>query len=206
MSSLFMAVPGSVQEFQEDYTLPGRILLRSGAGADLSTSAGAYPLFLVSGIDYKQSVDAQFQTSMERDIYAYVFGDNIGEAIIQGRAIWKCRERGASMEISPGEVAPDTGGQLDDWSMRTIDASTERTGLDDLMDLYTRYRMSVEPDYLILLVGTRTIKGYLTSMLIRAVGLSDEPAGLVYDFSMTLSALPQSSQKQKAAATSGWMF
>lgn len=154
---VFTSQAGRVAVYEnEGVELPGKISLDAGTGRSEDLA------FLIAGVDYKQSVDVQFQTSLERDIYAYVFGDNMGEVIVHGRAYYPCPP------------------------------STE-SGFDDIITLYEEGRLTVrrEPVLLSLNNGSKVIQGFLTSLLIKAVGLTDEPAGLVYDFSAAISAIPK---------------
>lgn len=183
MADVFVGVPGTVAIFTEpDSILPGKITFEDSPSKK----------FMISGMDYKQSVDSQFQTSMERDVYAYVFGDNIGDAIIHGRAYFPCQVRGG------GGGGSESSGWYDSMYMSNGQGGVNggRTGFDDILDMYASKRMSNYFPPVKITVGSRPdpIKGYLTSLLVKAVGLSDEPSGLVYDFSMTISTLPSSSQ------------
>jgi len=162
-TDIFVTVPGTVAYIEEKGTvLPGKIKFENSDEL----------MFMISGVDYKQSVDAQFQTSLMRDIYAYVFGDNMGEVVLHGRAYYQCFTK-------------------DPEAFRSA-ASRKSTGLDDVMNMYADNKLSTRktPVTLSLNNGKRVLKGYLTSILIKAVGLSDEPAGLVYDFSATISTVP----------------
>lgn len=157
MANIFLATPGTVAIFTEDYALPSKI----------SFTDSENKAIMISGVDNKQSVDAQFQTSMERDIYDYVFGDHMGDITIQGRAYFPCVERG--------------------------DSEYGHSGYNDLMDIYSRNRMSKSKDTVKVTIGDRSTNGYMTDMLVKAVGLSDEPSGLVYDFGINIKALPDDS-------------
>lgn len=176
-ADVFVSVPGTVAVFNEpDSVLPGRIKFEGSENMK----------FMVSGMDYKQSVDSQFQTSMERDVYAYVFGDNMGDAIVHGRAYFPCQVRGGSGGGGSYDSGYGSNGQGG--------AGGGKTGFDDIIDLYASKRMSNYFPPVKLTVGSRpAFKGYLTALLVKAVGLSDEPSGLVYDFSATINTLPSKS-------------
>ncbi len=163
-SDLYEGTPGTVAEFiEKGKTLPGRITFEGKNSDNVK--------FMTSGVDYKQSVDAQFQTSLEKDVYAYVFGDNMGEALLHGRAYFPCKAGGEN-------------------------------GFDQIIKLYAEKKLSTYSQPVTLSVGKLTIKGYLTSLLIKAVGLSDEPSGLVYDFTASISTLPSLSSSG-SGVTSG---
>jgi hypothetical protein len=163
-SDLYEGTPGTVAEFREKgKTLPGRITFEGQNSDNMK--------FMTSGVDYKQSVDAQFQTSLEKDIYTYVFGDNMGEALFHGRAYFPC----------------ENGGE---------------NGFDQIIKLYAEKKLSTNFPPVTLTIGKTNIKGYLTSLLIKAVGLSDEPSGLVYDFTASISTLP-SLDSSGSGVTSG---
>ncbi len=154
MANIFVSTPGTVAIFEEDYALPGKISFTDSDGKAI----------MISGVDNKQAVDCQFQTSMERDIYAYVFGDHMGEILVHGRAYFPCTLR--------------------------EDSAYGKSGYNDLMDIYSRNRMSQREEPVKVTIGDRTTLGYMTAMLVKAVGLSDEPSGLIYDFGITIAALP----------------
>ena len=176
MPGIFVSKPGTVAVFMEpDSILLGRIKFEGSE--DMK--------FMVSGVDYKQSVDAQFQTSLERDIYAYVFGDNMGDVLVHGRAYFQCpKDNSATFTSANGLYDSASGKQVNGQS----DGS--RTGFDDIVDLYAKKRMSQYFPPVTVTVGKKTMQGYLTSLLVKAVGLSDEPSGLVYDFTVTINTLP----------------
>ena len=157
MASIFVSTPGTVAVFEEDYSLPGKISFTDSEGKAI----------MISGVDNKQMVDSQFQTSMERDIYAYVFGDHMGEILIHGRAYFPCTTRDQS--------------------------GSGKSGFNDLMDIYSRNRMSKRETPIQLTIGDRTTSGYLTAMLTKSIGLSDEPSGMVTDFGLNVAALPDDS-------------
>jgi hypothetical protein len=161
---LYEGIPGTVAEFHEKgKTLPGRITFEGKNSDNMK--------FMTSGVDYKQSVDTQFQTSLEKDVYAYVFGDNMGEALFHGRAYFPCQ-------------------------------GSDENGFDQMIKLYAEKKMSTYFPPVTLTIGKTHIKGYLTSLLIKAVGLSDEPSGLVYDFTASIATLPSLSSSG-SGVTSG---
>jgi hypothetical protein len=168
-ADVFDSLPGTVAVFEEKGAhLPGRIKFEESESMK----------FMTSGVDYKQSVDVQFQTSLERDVYAYVFGDNMGEAMLHGRAYFPCKSRSEEGDDGPN-------------------------GFDDIIKLYADKRMSAYFPTVQLVIGSKSVfKGYLTSLLVKAVGLSDEPSGLVYDFTATISTLPSLSSSG-SGVTSG---
>jgi len=150
---LYEGTPGTVAEFRETgKQLPGRITFEGKNSDNVK--------FMTSGVDYKQSVDVQFQTSLEKDIYVYVFGDNMGEAMLHGRAYFPCE---------------DVHGE---------------NGFDQILKLYAEKKLSTHAPPVMLMVGKKDIRGYLTSLLVKSVGLSDEPGGLVYDFTASISTVP----------------
>jgi hypothetical protein len=75
---VFNSKPGLVAVFTDDTVLPGRI--------QLSSPSLSSPSVLISGVNYKQEVNRQFQQSLDRDIYLYVFGDLMGGVTVKGVA------------------------------------------------------------------------------------------------------------------------
>lgn len=79
MPDIFNSMPGVVAYFQEveGPLLPGRIHLPSFG----SLSA------LISGIEYEQATNQQFQTALDTSVYIYVFGDQMGQVKVLGKII-----------------------------------------------------------------------------------------------------------------------
>lgn len=74
MASIFNSRPGVVQVVSAEQAIPGRIRI-----------GGFEPkAILVSGIDFIQRTNQQFQYSLERDVYVYMFGDLMGALTVRG--------------------------------------------------------------------------------------------------------------------------
>lgn len=155
MADIFSSAPGTVAVFPQDYALPGRVRFQ-----------GYEPQsFLISGTDMRQSTDQQFQTSLDRDIWIYVFGDQMGEIILRGRAFLAVCSYGSSQS---------------------------GIGFLEVLDLYSKYRASINPQPVTVTLGPKALSGFLTSMRLMSVVVSEDPIGLVHDFEMTINALPES--------------
>jgi hypothetical protein len=79
MADIFNSQPGVVAVFQNEAgpLLPGRIRLPK------FQSVGA----LISGIEYEQATNQQFQTALDTSVYIYVFGDQMGQVRVLGKII-----------------------------------------------------------------------------------------------------------------------
>lgn len=77
MPDIFNSQPGMVAIFQDfaGPLLPGRIQLPS------FNSVNA----LISGIDYMQETNQQFQTALDTSVFIYVFGDQMGSIKVLGK-------------------------------------------------------------------------------------------------------------------------
>jgi len=76
VADIFNSRPGVVQVIEAEQAIPAR--LRIG-GFDPKA-------VLVSGVDYTQRTNQQFQYSLDRNVYIYVFGDLMGTLMVSGLA------------------------------------------------------------------------------------------------------------------------
>jgi hypothetical protein len=74
MASIFNSRPGVVQIVNAEQAIPGRIRI---GGFDPKA-------ILVSGMNYTQRTNQQFQYSLDRDVYVYMFGDLMGSLTVKG--------------------------------------------------------------------------------------------------------------------------
>jgi hypothetical protein len=77
MADLFNSAPGMVAVFTGQTVVPGIISISN-------------PLFrpqaaLISGIDYTQQTNQQFQPTLDGSLFIYVFGDMMGNVIVHGK-------------------------------------------------------------------------------------------------------------------------
>lgn len=81
-----------------------------------------------------QQVDVQFQTSLKEAVYAYVFGDKMGQLTLSGVAFAsRCSDESAS-------------------------------GLKDLFDYYKEYRASKRTDVITTTFGPEALSGFLIGL------------------------------------------
>lgn len=146
-SGLVLAVPNS----GAGSVVPGRISVPGFA------PAGA----LISGANYDQSVNVQFQSTLGRAVYVYVFGDNMGVAKIEGIAF----------QGSCG------GGK--------------KTGIEEILDYYDANRSSMLREPIKVGIGETAISGFLTGVSIRAVTLATDVAAAFSQYSLQIASLPR---------------
>lgn len=81
MPDLFASAPGTVAIFTDQRVIPGRIRVTDPAfpGSDNAP-------VLVSGVDYGQKTNQQFQQALDRSVFIYVFGDLMGTVAVRGTA------------------------------------------------------------------------------------------------------------------------
>jgi hypothetical protein len=76
MADIFGSREGFVAVVANQQAIPGRIKL-----------SGFEPVaVLISGSDFNQATNQQFQHSLDGSVFIYVFGDLMGDAVISGRA------------------------------------------------------------------------------------------------------------------------
>ena len=160
MSDVFVSAPGTVAVVDlQNPALVGGISLGGPNGGGFNSSA-----VLISGADYGQKTDQQFQMSLDRALYLYVFGDSMGSLTLHGKAFFS--------------LCKDEEGNL---------------GFTALLEYYRDNRAAARLDPLDAVIGDLTVSGFLTEMKVRCNVLSEDPVGLVYDFEMTINALPENS-------------
>lgn len=76
MADIFNSRPGIVQIIEAEQAIPARIRVKGFAPKAI----------LISGIDYVQRTNQQFQYSLDRNVYVYVFGDLMGTLTLSGLA------------------------------------------------------------------------------------------------------------------------
>lgn len=75
MPDIFNSAPGIVAVFTDEKIIPGQIKIQG-----FSPAAA-----MITGVDYDQSTNQQFQHSLDHAIYIYVFGDLMGNVTVSGR-------------------------------------------------------------------------------------------------------------------------
>lgn len=76
MSDIFNSRAGFVAVIEDQTVIPGKIQIQ---GFDPQSG-------LVSGISYNQRANLQFQYALDDSVYIYVFGDLMGDIVVQGRS------------------------------------------------------------------------------------------------------------------------
>lgn len=154
MSDLFASAPGTVAVVPQEYVLPGRIKI-----------AGHEPqAFLVSGADYDQEVSQQFQPSLDRAHYIYVFGDQMGKIDVNGLAFLALCGQGGG-----GDAA----------------------GFKEVLELYEKNRSSTREEPVDVSIGSQVISGFLGALRVKAITAADDPTGLRYEFTFRVFTLPK---------------
>ena len=156
MADIFNSQPGRVAVFVDDngQIMPGQI--KMGNFAPVAA--------LISGADYDQGTDHQFQMSMDRKVYVYVFGDKMGQVVVNGIAF-------------PGVCNSDT-----------------QNGLLDILDYYRTYRASKNPDVVQVSIGGGAddmIRGFLIEAKIRSLTVANDPASFMSHWQLIVATLPE---------------
>jgi hypothetical protein len=151
MADIFNSRAGYVAILPSDSVIPGRITV-----AGFSPSAA-----LVSGIDYKQRTNQQFQTSLDRAIYLYVFGDLMGDVLVKGIAFPATCE-GASEGLL--EILKFYQNQR---------ASVQSSPVN------------------VQVGSSETIAGFLTAVEVISEAVAQDPMSFISNYTMTINALPK---------------
>lgn len=90
MSDVFNSKPGTVAIVDGGGTIPGKVQI-----------AGFDPQYaLISGVNYDQKTNQQFEYALDSSIFIYVFGDLMGNVEVQGRSFpATCEGEGGLAEI-----------------------------------------------------------------------------------------------------------
>jgi len=178
MSDLLASTPGRVAVISTGASLPGSIsVTRSGL---LGSSIGGAQVFqssrvIITGAQYAQAGNIQFQQSLRDTIYMYTFGERMGQLELSGLA----------------------------FSSSCADSGNTQSGVDDILGYYQSFRASKAGDSITVIVGRTPIVGYLVSCSVRVANpanmlyafsfsIAALPPGL--DSSPNSDALPASSQ------------
>lgn len=161
MGDLFNSKPGFVAVIAGPAVIPGRVKL---SGFDTKTA-------LISGIRVDQKTNQQFQLSLDRSVWLYVFGDQVGNVEVEGLAF-------------PG---------MCETFKKDGTVNTERTagGVDDILEFYRQNRVSSSPKPISILLGSNAISSYLIGLRTNAVSLDENPGGLFYRYTFLLSSVPR---------------
>jgi hypothetical protein len=115
-------------------SLPGIIKIENGWKANANGSLQSS--VIITRIDVGQHVNIQFMPTLADMVYAYAFGDRMGEVTVQGIAFNRiCNKGGAS-----------------------------QSGIDEIMDFYENKRAIQDNRTVTITVGRRALRGFLTDM------------------------------------------
>lgn len=90
MADIFQSAPGTVAVIASDTALPGSIVISQPQFPSGNSAA------IITGISYDQKTNQQFQQSLDGAVYIYVFGDQMGEVMVEGIAFPKLCDGGDS--------------------------------------------------------------------------------------------------------------
>jgi hypothetical protein len=150
--------------------LPGAIYLERLETVDGATeradgaedTAWTADTVLFSGLDYTQEANSQFQLSLDESVYVYVFGDRMGDLVINGIAF-----AGMCDEQSEGVL-------------EVLDYYAEHRMAVNPLPLAIKIG-SGDPIY-----------GFLLKVSIKMVGSADNPATLgMHRFTLLMKTLPE---------------
>jgi hypothetical protein len=116
---------------------------------------------LISGVNYDQSVNVQFQSALGRGVYVYVFGDNMGTVKVDGIAFQgMCGNEGKS-------------------------------GIGEILEYYSEKRASQSSDVMTVTIGDVIIVGFLVSSSIRNITAATDEAAAFSQYSLSIATLPR---------------
>jgi len=153
---IFASEPGTVNVIGDQKVLPGRIRI-----ANPAFPSGSNVPLLVAGIDYNQATNQQFQSTLDGSVFIYVFGDRMGDIVVQGVAF----------------KALCTGGG--------------KSGIEELFEFYGSNRASVRAEPVIVEAAGTEVRGFLTAIKVRDNILAEDPGSPMSNFSLFISSLPK---------------
>ena len=154
---IFNSSPGAVAVIDVGSTLPGTIQISSPK----FPSDGSGSTVLISGVRYRQRTNHQFQSALDRQVYVYMFGDNMGTVEVQGMTL-------------PDQCSGGGG-----------------VGAEAVLQYYDTNRASKLSTPIKVAVGKDVISGFLTEMDLHSVTGADEGSAHMMQFSLLISALPK---------------
>ena len=152
---IFNSNPGVVAIVGDQKALPGRIFIETP-----KFPVNNAPI-LISGIDYNQQTNQQFQTALDGSVYIYVFGDQMGDIQVQGVAF-----AGLCTGARDG-------------------------GITQILKYYATNRASKKADPVIIVAGGEPIGGFLTAIKLRDNVSSSDPIAAVTNYTLVINSLPQ---------------
>ncbi len=125
---------------------------------------------VITGFGASNASHVQFMQSLLRTIYMYSFGDRIGQVQVQGIGF-------SSM----------------------CGQSSNGSGVEDILDYWTKYRVSQNNDPVNVSIGRKIIKGFLTACEIRSVSVEH----MTYGWSFQIASIPNDPTVTGGSNTSG---
>jgi len=151
MADIFNSQPGVVAVIDAEQAIPARIRI---SGFEPKAA-------LISGIDYTQRTNQQFQYSLDKNVFIYVFGDLMGNLTVNGLAF--------------PQLCKDKNGE----------------GIVEVLAFYRTNRASVQPQPITIAIGNETIVGLLTELTLRSLSGGYDPTALTEAYSLTIHTLPR---------------
>lgn len=114
----------------------------------------------------------QFLHTISNDVFVYVFGDRMGQVVIDGLSFAnKCTASGSTVaQFNPGLV-------------------TFKHGIEEMIDWYERNRLSARKDPVFVTIGrSKAFAGFITSLSSSV----QDPEKRTINFQLTVSLLPDS--------------
>lgn len=152
MSDVLISQAGKVAALDVQDALPAIVTVEQFTVSDV---------LLIQSIAYEQKTNQQFQTSLEKAVYIYVFGDQMGSVTVSGLAFVS----GCSGETS------GLAGLVEYYKSKR--ASKRSTPV--IFSVGDEVQAS----------------GFLTALQVRSHSENPELSGLVYGYSMTINTLPE---------------
>jgi hypothetical protein len=161
-AEVFCSREGYVVAVAMSRALPGKVKI-----GDFEPKAA-----LISSVDFTHRTNQQFQQSLDGAIYVYVFGDLMGEVVIEGRTFAAmCSGAGGDQAVS---------------------------GLREILDFYAKNRAALRPEPIQVTIGDEPIVGFLTNIRVRSQALAEDPTALYHSFTLVVNTLPTKSTSNSA--------
>ena len=127
------------------------------------------PTALIQGISLDQRTNHQINLSLRQTIYLYVFGNQMGDAVITGFLFGGVCSAG-----------------LDNTS-RSAALDADADGFEDILTFYSENRVSSKNEEVEIIAGkSESLKGFLTGLHIMATDINT----LLTPFNMTIKVMP----------------
>lgn len=151
MADIFNSRTGFVAIVPSDSVVPGRVQI---AGFDPQAA-------LVAGVNYRQSTNQQFQTSLDHAIYLYVFGDLMGAIQLKGIAF-------------PATCGGATEGLLEVLKFYEQNRASVNPSLVNVS-----------------IGSGEAISGFLTDVTVESEAVAQDPSSFISNYTMTINTLPK---------------